>query len=99
MAQEHLDNSLWIYCLSEWEGGGRSREVVSDEVLGVGCTQNSAAVGDATGFSAWNNPVLAQLCTARPADLLELLLPWLLLIRSVTGAGEMGVNVNAFMLF
>lgn len=39
IAQEHLDNSHWIYCLNEREGGGRSRKVVSNNVLDVACRQ------------------------------------------------------------
>lgn len=66
IAQEHLDNSHWIYCLNEREGGGRSRKVVSNNALGVACRQDSAAVGNATGFTPWDNPVLTELCTNRP---------------------------------
>lgn len=65
-ARDGAYNSRWIYCLNEGEGGGRSRKVGSNNVLDVACTQNSAAVSNATGFTPWNNPVLTQLCTNRP---------------------------------
>lgn len=109
IAQEHLDNSLWIYCLNEWEGGGRSREFVSNKVWMWAVHRilllwvvplDSLLEWPSVG---WHSCALTHL-----ADLLELLLlPQLLIVRNnvrevflmLPAQFGMWIHLNALMLF